>query len=127
MNAFEIYINEVERQLYRKVKVVRSDRGSEYYGRYDKSGQHPGLFAKFLVQRGICAQYTMPGTPQQNGVSERRNRTLMDMVRIMLSNSSLPVSLWMYALKTAMYLLNRVPSKAVQRHLLNCGQEGNPV
>ena len=60
-------------------------------------------------------QYTMPGTPQQNGVSERRNRTLMDMVRSMLINSTLPVSLWMYALKTAMYLLNRVPSKAVPK------------
>ena len=57
----------------------------------------------------------MPGTPQQNGVSERRNQTLMDMVKSMLSNSSLPVSLWMYALKTVMYLLNRVPSKAVQK------------
>ena len=57
----------------------------------------------------------MSGTPQQNGVSERRNRTLLDMVRSMLSNSCLPVSLWMYALKTAMYLLNRVPSKAVQK------------
>jgi len=115
VNALEIYINEVERQLDRKVKVVRSDRGGEYYGRYDESGQHPGPFAKFLEQRGICAQYTMSDTPQQNGVLERRNRTLMDMVRSMLGNSSLPVSLWMYALKTAMYLLNRVPSKAVQK------------
>jgi len=79
VNALEVYINEVERQLDRKVKIVRSDRGGEYYGRYDESGQHPGPFAKFLEKRGICAQYTMPGTPQQNGVSERRNRTLMDM------------------------------------------------
>ena len=55
----------------------------------------------------------MPRTPQQNGVAERRNRTLMDMVRSTLSNSTLPLSLWMYALKTAVYLLNRVPSKAV--------------
>jgi len=115
VNPLEIYINEVERQLDRKVKVVRSDRYGKYYGRYHKSGQHLGLFAKFLEKRGICAQYTMAGTPQQNGVSERRNRTLMDMVRSMLSNSSLPVSLWMYALKTAMYMLNRVPSKAVQK------------
>jgi hypothetical protein len=57
----------------------------------------------------------MPETPQQNGVAERRNRTLMDMVRSMLSNSTLPLSLWMYALKTAIYLLNRVPSKAVPK------------
>ena len=57
----------------------------------------------------------MPGTPQQNGVAERRNRTLMDMVRSMISNSSLPKSLWTYALKTAVYLLNKIPSKAVPK------------
>ena len=63
MNALEIYINEVERQLDRKVKVVRLDRGGKYYGRYHKSGQHLGPFAKFLEKCGICAQYTMLGTP----------------------------------------------------------------
>ena len=57
----------------------------------------------------------MPNTPQQNGVSKRHNRTSIDMVRSMLSNSTLPVSLWMYALKTVMYLLNRVPSKVVPK------------
>lgn len=41
-----------------------SNRGAEYYGRYDESGQHPGPFAIFLDKHGICAQYTMPGTPQ---------------------------------------------------------------
>jgi transposase InsO family protein len=115
VDALEVYITEVERKLDRKVKVVRSDRGGEYYGRYDGLGQCPGPFAKLLEKHGICAQYTMPGTPQQNGVAERRNRTLMDMVRSMLSNSSLPISLWMEALKTAVYLLNRVPSKAVPK------------
>jgi len=115
VNALEVYINEVERQLDRKVKIVRSARGGEYYGKYDESAQHPGPVAKFLERHGICAQYTMSGTPQQNGVSERRNRTLMDMVRSMLSKSIVPVSLWMHALKSAMYLLNRVPSKAVQK------------
>ena len=57
----------------------------------------------------------MSGTPQQNGVAERRNRTLMDIVRSMLSNSTLPLSLWMYALKTIVYLLNWVPSKAIPK------------
>jgi len=61
----------------------------------------------------------MPGTPQQNSVAERRNLTLMDMVRSMLSNSSLPISLWMEALKTVVYLLNRVPSKAVPKTPVN--------
>ena len=57
----------------------------------------------------------MPGTPQQNGVLEMCNRTLMDIVRSMLSNSTLPVSLWMYALKNVIYLLNRVPSNAFSK------------
>ena len=65
MDALEIYLNEVERQLDRKVKVIRFDRGGEYYGRYDETGQHPIPFAKFLHKRGICAQYTTSSTRQQ--------------------------------------------------------------
>ena len=53
------------------------------------------------------------GTPQQNGVVERRNRTLLDMVKSMLSYLTLPISFWGYALNTAMYLLNLVPLKSV--------------
>ena len=108
INIFEMFITEVERQLDKNIKIVRSDRGDEYYGRYDESGQNPGPFAKFLEKHGIRAQYTKPGTPQQNGVAERRNRTLMEMVRSMMSYSSVPISLWGEALKTAMYILNRV-------------------
>ena len=70
------------------MKIIISDRGCEYYGKYYELGQCPGLFAKLLEKHGICAQYTMPETPQQNGVAKRRNRTLMDMVRSMLSNST---------------------------------------
>ncbi|GJV32543.1 retrovirus-related pol polyprotein from transposon TNT 1-94 [Tanacetum coccineum] len=116
INALEVCLNEVKRQLDRKVKIiVRSDKGGEYYGKYDETGQCPGPFAKFLKSRGICAQYTMPGTPQQNGVLERQNKTLMEMIRSMISKSSLPKSLWIYALRTAVYLLNRVPSKLVKK------------
>jgi len=115
VDILKVFIDEVERQLDRKVKVVRSDRGGEFYGKSTESGQCPGPFAKFLESQGICAQYTMPGTPQQNGVVERRNRTLMDMVRSMLSHNNVPKSLWMYSLKTAVHLLNRVPSKAVPK------------
>ena len=97
------------------MKIVKFDRGGEYYGKYDETRQCPGPFAKFLESRGKCAKYTTPGTPQQNGVVERHNRTLMDMGRSMLNNSSLPKSLWMHALNTAVYLLNRVPSKVVPK------------
>ena len=57
----------------------------------------------------------MSGKPSINGVAERRNRTLKDMVRSMISHSTLPESLWKDALKTAAYILNRVPSKAVAK------------
>ncbi|KAL6311169.1 hypothetical protein AAG906_000912 [Vitis piasezkii] len=67
----------------------KSDRDGEYYGRYMEIGQH-----------GIVAQYTMSGSPYQNCVPERRNRTLLDMVRSMLSSSKLPRFLWTEALKT---------------------------
>ncbi|RVW92395.1 hypothetical protein CK203_032535 [Vitis vinifera] len=56
--------------------------GIKKVNRYTEDGQAPSPFAKFLQEHGIVAQYTMPGFPDQNGVAERRNRTLMDMVRM---------------------------------------------
>ncbi|RLM64518.1 hypothetical protein C2845_PM16G23290 [Panicum miliaceum] len=115
LDKFKEFKAEVENQHNLKIKVVRSDRGGEYYGRHTPYGQVSGPFARFLTEQGIVAQYSMSGDPQQNGVAERRNRTLMDMVRSMIGYSTLPVSLWMEALKTAVYILNRVPSKAVPK------------
>lgn len=59
-------------------------------------------------EHGIMAQYNMLGSMDQNGVAKRRNHTLMDMVRSMLSNSKLPWSMWIEALKITAYILNRV-------------------
>ncbi|CAL1397367.1 unnamed protein product [Linum trigynum] len=116
LDVFKSFKAQVELQLGKKIKAVRSDCGGEYYGRYDGSGeQRPGSFALYLKECGIVPQYTMPGTPSMNGVAERRNRTLKDMVRSMLSHSSLPELLWGEALKTAAYILNRVPSKVVTK------------
>ncbi|RVW15878.1 Copia protein [Vitis vinifera] len=109
LDVFKTFKAEVELQLNKRIKSVRSDRGGEYYGRYDGSGeQHPGPFAKYLEECGIVPQYTMPGSPSMNGVAERRNRTLKDMVRSMISHSTLPEKLWGEALKTAAYILNRL-------------------
>jgi transposase InsO family protein len=115
IDAFKIFKAEVEKQCCKQIKIMRSDKGGEYYGRYTEDGQAPGPFAKFLQEHGIVAQYTMPGSPDQNGVVERRNRTLLDMVRSMLSSSNLSKSLWAEALKTTMYILNRVPTKAIPK------------
>jgi transposase InsO family protein len=106
LDAFKIFKAEVEKQCGKQIKIVKSDRGGEYYGRYTEDGQAPGKFAKFIQEHRIVAQYTMPGSPDQNGVAERRNRTLLDMVRSMLSSSNLPKSLWIEALKMTVYILN---------------------
>ena len=74
-----------------------------------------GPFAKFLKEFGIVPQYTMLGSLSMNGVAERRNRTLKGMVRSIISHSNLPISLWGEALKTAAYILNRVPTKATAK------------
>jgi hypothetical protein len=87
----------------------------EYYGHHTPYGQIPEPFVRFLQENGIVAQYSMPGEPQQNEVAKRRNRTLMNMVRSMLSYSTLPIGLWMKALKIVIHILNRVPSKSVSK------------
>ena len=72
-------------------------------------------FKHHLKECGILSQFTPNGTPQWNDVSERRNRTLLDMVRSMMSQATLPTSFWGYALETAMFLLNCTPTKAVEK------------
>jgi hypothetical protein len=59
-------------------------------------------------------QFTPPGTLQRNGVSERRNQILLDMVRSMMSLTVLPLSFWGYAFEIATFMLNRAPSKSVE-------------
>ena len=74
MDVFKSFKAEVELQFGKKIKVVKSNRGDEYYERYDGSGeQHLGPFALFLNECEIVLQYTMLGEPSMNGVVERRN------------------------------------------------------
>ena len=103
---FKEFQNEVQNQLGKMIKVIRSDRGGEYMSQE---------FHHHIKECGIVSQFTPPGTPQWNGVSERRNRTLLDMVRSMMSQATLPISFWGYALETAAFLLNRTPTKAVEK------------
>ncbi|KAK0607649.1 hypothetical protein LWI29_018134 [Acer saccharum] len=105
-DMFKAFKAEVENQLEKHIKILRSDRGGEYLS---------GEFQQYLIDNGIVSQFFAPGTPQQNRVAERRNRTLLDMVRSMLSYSTLPISFWGYALQTAIYILNDVPSKSVPK------------
>ncbi|KAK9028451.1 hypothetical protein V6N11_025611 [Hibiscus sabdariffa] len=86
------------------MKTFRSDQVQEYLS-----------LDKLLKECGIVSQITPPDTPRWNGVYERRNRTLLDMVRSMMSHNDLPTSFWGHALEAAAFTLNRVPSKSVQK------------
>ena len=86
--------------------MLRSDHGGEYLSTE---------FLDYLEECGIVSQLTPPRTPQLNGVAERHNRTLLDMVRSMMSRASLPISFWGYALETAAHILNLVPTKKVAK------------
>ncbi|KAJ9545765.1 hypothetical protein OSB04_025472 [Centaurea solstitialis] len=103
---FREFQNEVQNQLGRKIKFLRSDRGGEYLS--DEFDNH-------LMECGIVSQLTPPYTPQMNGVSERRNRTLLHMVRSMMYHSTLPMSFWGHAFETAAHILNRAPTKSVEK------------
>ena len=103
---FKEFKNEVENQLGKSIKALRSDRGGEYLSQE---------FDDYLRECGILSQLTPPGTPQWNGVSERRSRTMLDMVRSMMSQTDLPISFRGHALLTTIFTLNRVPSNSVMK------------
>ncbi|GKA97982.1 retrotransposon protein, putative, ty1-copia subclass [Tanacetum coccineum] len=100
--TFKVFQKEVENQLGNTIKSLRYDHGGEYISKE---------FLDHLRDHGIIAHKTPPYTPQHNGVSERRNRTLLDMVRSMMSQTTLPKSFWDYALESTTRILNMVPTK----------------
>ena len=81
----------VERSTEHKVKTLRSDNGGEYTS---------NAFESYLKKEVVRHEYTIPKTPEQNGVSKRMNRTLVEKVRSMLTNSKLPHRFWAEALAT---------------------------
>ncbi len=96
----------MEKSSGRKVKTLRSDNGGEYTSTE---------FTEYLSKEGIKHEFTIPHTPQQNGIAERLNRTLIEGVRTMLTDSKLPRKFWAETLSTCVYLRNRSPTKSVGR------------
>ncbi|GJR16303.1 putative ribonuclease H-like domain-containing protein [Tanacetum coccineum] len=93
------FITEIENQLDHKVKVIRSDNGTEFKN---------SIMNQFCEIKGIKREFSVARTPQQNGVAERKNRTLIEAARTMLVDSKLPTTFWAEAVNTACYVLNRV-------------------
>ncbi|WJZ84536.1 hypothetical protein VitviT2T_004136 [Vitis vinifera] len=94
----------IETQYNAKVRVLRSDNGGEY--------QSSDL-QKYLEGHGIIHQTTCSNTPQQNGVAERKNRHLLEVVRASLIAAKTPISYWGEAITSAAYLINWVPSSSI--------------
>ncbi|KAK9194952.1 hypothetical protein WN943_003067 [Citrus x changshan-huyou] len=101
LEKFILYKNEVENQLNRKIKELRSDRGGEY----------AVLFMSLCEQSGIIHQVTAPYSPQSNGIAERKNQTLKEMMNAMLISSGFPQNMWGEAVLSTNYLLNKIPRK----------------
>jgi transposase InsO family protein len=96
------YKAEIENQLERKIERLRFDRGGEYFS---------SEFSKFCVEHGIIYERTPPYSPQSNGIAERKNRTLTELVNVMLDTAGLSKEWWGETILTACHVLNRVPIK----------------
>ncbi|GKA62675.1 putative ribonuclease H-like domain-containing protein [Tanacetum coccineum] len=93
------FITGIENQINHKVKIIRCDNGTEF-----KNND----MNQFCGMKGIKREFSVARTPQQNGVAERKNRTLIEAARTMLADSLLPTTFWAEAVSTACYVQNRV-------------------
>ncbi|GJZ55387.1 integrase [Tanacetum coccineum] len=100
LKVFVEFKNKVEKEFGKKIQCLRSDNGGEFMS---------DDFFQFCSNNGILRQMTCPGTPQQNGVSERKLAHLTSMSRSWLHDKSLPRELWAEAIKCASYVINRLP------------------
>lgn len=98
------FIAAVENMKDRRVKIFQSDNGTEYTSK---------SFTDYLKSKGISRRLTVPYNPEQNGIAERKNRTLLDMARCLLIQSELSSTFWAEAVNTANYIRNRCPTKSL--------------
>ena len=97
-------------QQSQRIGTLRSDNGSEYISK---------TFEEYLKEKGIHHELTVPNSPEQNGVAERMNRTLVEMARSMIAHARLSNSYWAEAIATAAYIRNRVPTSARKPDISN--------
>ena len=104
---FRQLIKQIETETELKIKYLRADGGSEY----------EGDLTPVLSEMGIQHEPTVPYSPQSNGKAERLNRTLKTFTRAKLYQANMPKSFWAEALTTAAYLINRLPSEAINKEI----------
>ena len=89
----------IENHIEKKIKIFRSNNGREFTS---------NEFKDFCREFGIKRELTTPYNPQQNGVAERNNRSIMEVVREMIHDQNIPMHLWVEAIITAVYVHNRI-------------------
>lgn len=100
------FVRMMENQFGRKPRRIRSDQGGEYSSK---------TLQKFYAEEGIKVEYTTAYSPQQNGISERKNRSLTEMGRCLFTDAGMHKRYWAEAINTACYLQNRLPCTAITR------------
>nr|GEZ01874.1 zinc finger, CCHC-type [Tanacetum cinerariifolium] len=101
-DTFKEYKKSIENELRTTLKMLRTDRGGEFTSN------------EFMQANGIARQLTAPYSPQQNGVVERRNRTIMSTTRCVMKAKNMPQNFWAEAIRHAIHILNSVPTKALK-------------
>ena len=108
-DVYSVFVNfcaSIHTQFSSSVQILQSDGGGEYVSKQ---------FQKFLAEKGISHQKSCPYTPEQNGMAERKHRHLIETAITLLQHAKMPSSFWTYAVHTATYLINRMPS-AILHH-----------
>ena len=97
----------IENHTERKINTFRSDNGKEFTS---------NEFKELCKDLGIKREFSTPYNPQQNGVVEWKNRTIMEAARAMLHDQDIPMHLWAKAAKTMVYVQNRTPHRVLENH-----------
>jgi transposase InsO family protein len=100
--VFKVFFTMIQNQYEKNIKMVRSDNGGEFVNK---------VLQDFFVRKGIVHETSCVGTPQQNGIAERKNRHILETARALLIDYSVPQKFWDCAVLMAVYVLNRLPSK----------------
>jgi len=102
---FPTFITQMANQFSTSVKIVQSDGSGEFINT---------VLQNHFAAHGIIHRLSCPGTPEQNGLAERRHRHVVDTGRTLMAHASVPIKYWSAAFRTAVFLINRLPSSAIK-------------
>lgn len=108
LSIFISFYNEIKTQFKKEIKVLQSDNAKEYFS---------SNFSSFLSSQGVLHQSTCPHTPQQNGITERKNRHLVETTRTMLLHAHVLVHHWGDVVLTKCFIVYQMPSSSIDNKI----------